>query len=843
MRQGHADQVHGRSRSAVRLLGPVRLVGPGGTGEAGGGQGCARRRQAGPLGGGQEATVPLVTISLDPAQSALLAALALAGGEPCDAPRLAEALSVARPSPSKAARLSARGSMTLRTTAPSPTRPGSAATGRAGLGLPAVVSAASVSALVTELRTRLAAAGLAGAVVTTAAGHRLRLPVDADDFRREVRAAREVLATRREAAVPLFDAALDRWSGAEPAEGCRLGGWAAAELSGLRELRLAAVEDRWAVVLDAAAVDVRAAGAPIADREVLAADATAVDTAVAAAAALIPYAEAHPLRERLWELLLVALTLAGRRREALRRYAGAEREFAQQLGVPPGERLRAVAAAVHAGDLGDLPAPEVPVAGPPATSVPATRGRAEAKPDHEAAPGHEAASTNSQRRPKPAPDHKPASHQQPASHQRPATNPMLVAQRLPPRDHSAQVPSRPVAPLPVPLTPLIGREHLLRVVADRIAGHRVVTLTGPGGAGKTRLAVGAAGASARAGGLDAWFVDLSTVDSPVRVPAAIAAALGVRDGAGRELVDGVAERIGALPRLLVLDNCEQVVTGCAELVARLLSQCPGLRVLATSRAPLGVDGEAIVSVPPLAVPPPAVRTLAQLAEVPAARLFLDRARARVGGGVPESAAGAVAQLCVELDGLPLALGAGRGTHSVADGGRGGGAAARGRRVAAQPGPHGAGPPPDAGCRRRVERRTAGTAGAGVAATARGLRRRLRRRRGRRRARRRGPPAARAGGRVAGRARCPARRCPARRCPARRCPARPDGPGRVRRPAAVPDARADPPVRRIDARGRADRGRGDRRPPGARRVLPGAGRARRAAAARPGAGSVAGEAGR
>ena len=134
------------------------------------------------------------------------------------------------------------------------------------------------------------------------------------------------------------------------------------------------------------------------------------------------------------------------------------------------------------------------------------------------------------------------------------------------------------------MTPLIGRDQLLGRIAGRLAAYRVVTLTGPGGAGKTRLAiataarVGAAFPMAGSGtplaGRPTWFVDLSAVDTPMRVPAAVADALGVRDEPGRDIVETLADDIGHAPALLVLDNCEQLVPGCAELAERLLHRCP-----------------------------------------------------------------------------------------------------------------------------------------------------------------------------------------------------------------------------------------------------------------------------
>ncbi|MEV4755573.1 AAA family ATPase [Micromonospora sp. NPDC049559] len=232
----------------------------------------------------------------------------------------------------------------------------------------------------------------------------------------------------------------------------------------------------------------------------------------------------------------------------------------------------------------------------------------------------------------------------------------------------AGVPGAPVGPVtrpPVPLTPLLGRDELLADVRRRLATDRLVTLTGPGGAGKTRLALALAHGYATGPGRPApvagdvrevWFVDLSAVESPVRVPEALAAPLGVRPEPGGDLVEALTGAIGAARVLLVLDNCEHVLTGCAELAGRLLAACPGLRVLATSRSALRLPGETVVAVPTLGTPAPGARhTIAELTAHPATRLFLDRARARSGRPLAEGEAGAVARICAELDGLPLAI--------------------------------------------------------------------------------------------------------------------------------------------------------------------------------------------
>ncbi|MGI5421517.1 BTAD domain-containing putative transcriptional regulator [Actinomadura luteofluorescens] len=214
------------------------------------------------------------------------------------------------------------------------------------------------------------------------------------------------------------------------------------------------------------------------------------------------------------------------------------------------------------------------------------------------------------------------------------------------------------ANLPAQLTSFIGREEELRRVGRMLADGRLVTLLGPGGAGKTRLAIEAA---ARDGG-EVCFVDLAPV-VPGEVGKALLGALGLREGGmlpapGEQPPDAVERLVTALEGrrvLLVLDNCEHVVAPVAELTHRLLSACPELRVLATSREALAITGEALRPLPPLEVPPPDA-ALGELPRYPAVRLFLDRAAAvRPGFAVDAGNAGAVLRICRALDGLPLAI--------------------------------------------------------------------------------------------------------------------------------------------------------------------------------------------
>ncbi|WP_223167256.1 BTAD domain-containing putative transcriptional regulator [Nonomuraea sp. SYSU D8015] len=191
----------------------------------------------------------------------------------------------------------------------------------------------------------------------------------------------------------------------------------------------------------------------------------------------------------------------------------------------------------------------------------------------------------------------------------------------------------PASNLPAPLTDLIGRDAELAEVRALLAASRLVTLTGPGGVGKTRLALAAArdhrpGAMFRDG---MWLVELA---GAVNVAEAVAVVLGIRDDAALALAPRVARALAGKRMLLVLDNCEHLVAQAAEVVSRLLQAAPGLRVLATSQEPLRIEGERVWSVPPLA---------------PEAAVELFAARA----GIELDAT--VAEICARLDGLPLAL--------------------------------------------------------------------------------------------------------------------------------------------------------------------------------------------
>jgi predicted ATPase/DNA-binding SARP family transcriptional activator len=213
-----------------------------------------------------------------------------------------------------------------------------------------------------------------------------------------------------------------------------------------------------------------------------------------------------------------------------------------------------------------------------------------------------------------------------------------------------------ISALPAQLTSFVGRTGELRQVAGLLDRSRLVTLTGPGGTGKTRLAIETAAAASVDFGPVA-FVELAPHDGD-GVAGAVLAALGLREstrGGPQDPADRLISALRDRAALLVLDNCEHVVDVAARLTARLLGACPGLRVLATSREPLGITGEQLAPVPRLAVPPPGTPA-AEALTYPAIRLFADRAAASDPAfTVGDATIGDVQHVCAALDGLPLAL--------------------------------------------------------------------------------------------------------------------------------------------------------------------------------------------
>ncbi|MDH2387387.1 BTAD domain-containing putative transcriptional regulator [Streptomyces sp. HNM0663] len=443
-------------------------------------------------------------------------------------------------------------------------------------------------------------------VVRQAPGYRLRYDptadeVDADRFHALVAEARPVRDPRARAA--LLTEALDLWRGPAYAD------FADEEFARGAARRLA--EQRLSVLEEQAEARLEAG-----DHVLLAGE-------------LADLVARHPLRERLRALQIRALYLAGRQSEALASYEALRAHLAEELGVDPSPALGALHQAVLHQDpeLGQTFTTTPPTATDVAPMAPGTTLMA---------PGTSAA----------------ASGAAPTTLATPSTSALVIP----------SPPTRtPHSNLPAPLTPLIGRTDALTRLSQLLGSARLVTLTGPGGVGKTRLAVAAA-ASATGEELPdgVWFVEFSGARAGTAADLAqvVASALGIRDDAPSALPGtgapspSLAHRLAAVLRdrriLLVLDNCEHVVDAAAELAELLLRTAPGLRALVTSQEPLGLAGEAVFLVEPLR-------------NDDAVRLFTERAAASAPGFTADPDASdpadraAVAEICRRLDGIPLAL--------------------------------------------------------------------------------------------------------------------------------------------------------------------------------------------
>ncbi|MEU3430216.1 ATP-binding protein [Streptomyces gardneri] len=308
----------------------------------------------------------------------------------------------------------------------------------------------------------------------------------------------------------------------------------------------------------------------------------------------------YPYDEAFRAHLIRALRAEGRHADALAAYDSARRTLADALGTDPGPELTALHRELLAA---------TPQSGPEPRPQPRREPRTRHDPDPTA-----------------------------------PTAPTDPTERATPTPTQGNIRPR--------LTSFVGREPEIAALQEDLTRSRLVTLTGPGGSGKTRLAEVAA---VRAAGPDAWIAELAPLDDPEALPGAVLSALRLReinlisrdgvplqDDPTAHLVEYLARR----PLLLVLDNCEHVIGAAAALAETLLTRCPQLRVLATSREPLGVPGESVRPVEPL--PPD-----------PAHRLFAERARAVRPSFDPaadaDADAGTVAEICRRLDGLPLAI--------------------------------------------------------------------------------------------------------------------------------------------------------------------------------------------
>jgi predicted ATPase/DNA-binding CsgD family transcriptional regulator len=224
-------------------------------------------------------------------------------------------------------------------------------------------------------------------------------------------------------------------------------------------------------------------------------------------------------------------------------------------------------------------------------------------------------------------------------------------------ESAARTPEQPPHNLPLELSSFVGREKELAEVERLLEHARLLTLTGSGGCGKTRLALAVARGSLEGFEDGVWLVELAPLADPFLVPQVVASTLGVSEEPGRSLTETLSDYLASKNALLVLDNCEHLVEACAELAEALLRFCPGLGVLATSREALGITGEVAWPVPSLSLPD--VRRLPDIESMPryeSARLFVERAAAvKPTFALTDQNASAVAQVCYRLDGIPLAI--------------------------------------------------------------------------------------------------------------------------------------------------------------------------------------------
>ena len=211
--------------------------------------------------------------------------------------------------------------------------------------------------------------------------------------------------------------------------------------------------------------------------------------------------------------------------------------------------------------------------------------------------------------------------------------------------------------LPVELTSFVGRRREMGEVKRLLTTARLLTLTGSAGAGKTRLALRAAASVARCFADGVWLVSLAPIEDPLLVTQAVFTALGLQDVSSRWSLSTLSDHLADKRLLLILDNCEHLLDGCAVLAGTLLKSCPDLQIMATSRQALGMTGEVRMRVPPLSLPEDnGVTTPERVVSFDAVALLLDRASAVLPGfNVDPSNAASVVSLCRRLDGIPLAL--------------------------------------------------------------------------------------------------------------------------------------------------------------------------------------------
>lgn len=389
-------------------------------------------------------------------------------------------------------------------------------------------------------------------LVTRGRGYSLQVDpgaLDAARFEQSVGEARRLALSHPERAAALLTEALAEWRG-EPYEDLAYEDFAQAEIRRLEELKMMAIEDR-----------IEAELAIGRHRELL--------------SELQALTAVHPLRERLWGQLMVALYRSGRQGDALGAYRRA-RAALGELGIEPTSELRGLEEQIL------FQSPSLQLAG-----------------------GAEA----------------------------------------------------PVSNLPARVTEFLGRKSEMRQLAEQLTSTRQVTLIGPGGVGKTSLAIEVARALASQFRDGVWLVDLAAVPDETLVAGAAAEALGVSDVAENDGPGDLTGRLRGRRLLLVLDNCEHVIDACAALTAALVKGADNVAVIATSRRPLRIPGETVRRVTPL--PVPSLNridwTASEALEYESVRLFDSRARAVGADFVLEAALEPVIKICTRLDGLPLAI--------------------------------------------------------------------------------------------------------------------------------------------------------------------------------------------
>jgi predicted ATPase/DNA-binding SARP family transcriptional activator len=305
-------------------------------------------------------------------------------------------------------------------------------------------------------------------------------------------------------------------------------------------------------------------------------------------------AEEHPLREHMRAQLMLALYRCGRQADALAAYQNARRVLVEQLAVEPSAPLRQLEQSILRQEASlDLPA----TVGARAPSVAAASESANVLPEDRSAPDN----------------------------------------------------------LPAQVSSFVGREHELRELRRLSSRARVITLTGAGGVGKTRLALQLAASVPNGSGDGAWFVDLAPLTDATLVAAQVAGVLGVSERPGGSVLRSLIAACRDRRLLVILDNCEHVIGEAASVADQLVRGCPGMIILATSREPLAIEGEHLYRVPPLFIPP-AGDDPGRLLACDAVRLFADRAHQhRSDFAVDAQNASAVGRLCRRLDGIPLAI--------------------------------------------------------------------------------------------------------------------------------------------------------------------------------------------